>query len=139
MEVLLQLRAEWTHEGGTWALPGGAINLIDGRTESAEEAAKREALEEAGIESSQIIYRSEIPTTDHGTWTYTTVIASTDGDAGAHVANAESVEVSWFAIDDEYDFPNRDLDTKRLHSGLRKSWSVLRLEVLRLKVLDSLA
>ena len=23
-QVLLQLRAEWTHGGGTWALPGGA-------------------------------------------------------------------------------------------------------------------
>jgi 8-oxo-dGTP pyrophosphatase MutT (NUDIX family) len=37
--VLLQLRAEWTHGGGTWALPGGALDSH----EDSIAAAKREA------------------------------------------------------------------------------------------------
>lgn len=124
-EVLLQLRAAWTHEGGTWALPGGAINLIEGRRESAEEAATREAREEAGIDSSQItVVGSEI-TTDHGTWTYTTVIARTDGDADAHIANAESVALDWVPLD--------EVDARPLHSGFMAAWPVLRQ-----KILDSL-
>ena len=28
--VLLQLRAAWTHGGGTWALPGGALDSLQG-------------------------------------------------------------------------------------------------------------
>ena len=38
--VLLQLRAAWTHGGGTWALPGGALDSH----EDSIAAAKREAL-----------------------------------------------------------------------------------------------
>src|SRR4029079_4720976 len=43
--VLLQLRAEWSHFGGTWGLPGGARKL----DEPAVDAAIREADEEAGV------------------------------------------------------------------------------------------
>jgi ADP-ribose pyrophosphatase YjhB (NUDIX family) len=124
--VLLQLRAEWTHEGGTWALPGGAINLVEGRRESAEEAATREAWEEAGIDSSQITVVGSEVTTDHGTWTYTTVVARTEGDAGAHIANAESKALDWVPID--------VVDQRPLHSGFAAAWPVLRQ-----KILDSLA
>ena len=41
--VLLQLRAAWTHGGGTWALPGGALDSH----EDSVTAAGREAAEEA--------------------------------------------------------------------------------------------
>jgi 8-oxo-dGTP pyrophosphatase MutT (NUDIX family) len=44
--VLLQLRAAWTHGGGTWAIPGGALDSH----EDSIEAAIREAYEEAGID-----------------------------------------------------------------------------------------
>src|SRR6187402_2918481 len=43
--VLLQLRVEWSHFGGTWGLPGGARK----QDEPAVEAAIREADEEAGV------------------------------------------------------------------------------------------
>ena len=36
--VLLQYRAPWSHQGGTWALPGGARD----RHETVEEAAVRD-------------------------------------------------------------------------------------------------
>ena len=44
--VLLQLRAGWTHGGGTWALPGGALDSH----EDSVMAAAREAYEETGID-----------------------------------------------------------------------------------------
>lgn len=47
-QVLLQLRAPWSHSGGTWAIPGGAI----GWRESALSGALREFCEETGIELS---------------------------------------------------------------------------------------
>ena len=43
--VLLQLRVEWSHFGGTWGLPGGARKA----GETPEEAAIREADEEASV------------------------------------------------------------------------------------------
>lgn len=47
IQVLLQLRAPWSHSGGTWAIPGGAI----GWSESALSGAIREFCEETGIEA----------------------------------------------------------------------------------------
>ena len=44
--VLLQLRAAWTHGGGTWAIPGGALDSH----EEPIAAAVREAWEEVGID-----------------------------------------------------------------------------------------
>src|ERR1700733_1190617 len=43
--VLLQHRAVWSHQGGTWALPGGARDSH----ETPEQTAVREAHEEAGL------------------------------------------------------------------------------------------
>ena len=51
--VLLQLRAAWTHGGGTWALPGGALDSH----EDSVTAAGREAAEEAGINSDDYLVR----------------------------------------------------------------------------------
>ena len=45
-QVLLQLRAGWTHQGGSWGLVGGARDSH----ESLAEAALREAAEESGID-----------------------------------------------------------------------------------------
>ena len=122
-KVLLQLRAEWTHGGGTWALPGGAI---DSHEESAA-AAAREASEEAGVDASRmevrLTHRASCANDD---WFYDTVIAHCDDDAGAHVANAESVELEWVAID--------EVDQRPLHGGFAAAWPVLRP-----KILDSLA
>src|SRR3978361_1421771 len=44
-EVLLQLRVEWSHHGGTWGTPGGALHP----KESAADGALREAGEELGL------------------------------------------------------------------------------------------
>lgn len=74
--VLLQHRAPWSHQGGTWALPGGARDSH----ETPEQAAVREAHEEAGLPAEQLTVRTTVVTAEvagiGGTqWTYTTVIA----------------------------------------------------------------
>lgn len=110
--VLLQLRAAWTHGGGTWALPGGALDSH----EDSVLAAAREAYEEAGIDPEHLEFKA-IFSDDHGNWRYDTVIAHTNSDAGAHEANAESDDLQWVPVDSVGDFD--------LHPGLRKSWPTL--------------
>ena len=114
--ALLQLRAGWTHGGGTWALPGGALDSH----EDSVTAASREAAEEAGIKSSEFVVKA-VFSDDHGPWRYDTVIAHSSGDAGAFAANAESEDLRWVQIDDVTTFP--------LHAGLAAAWPALRDKV----------
>src|SRR6201995_1732091 len=88
--VLLQHRAPWSHQGGTWGLPGGARDSH----ETPEQAAVREAHEEDGVPSAQLSGRAaEITATASGTqWTYTTVIADASELLPA-VPNHESAEM----------------------------------------------
>ena len=74
--VLLQLRAEWSHHGGTWGLPGGARKP----DESAEVAAIREADEEASVppDAVEVI---DILVNDLGYWSYSTVVARASSDS----------------------------------------------------------
>ena len=58
--VLLQHRAPWSHQGGTWGLPGGARDSH----ETAEQAAVREAHEEAGLPGEQLSVRATVITAD---------------------------------------------------------------------------
>lgn len=111
--VLLQLRAAWTHDGGTWALPGGALDSHeDHRT-----AALREAWEEAGIAADRVEV-TDVYVDDHGAWSYATVIAVAADGAAATATNAESVALRWVAID--------DVEHYALHRGLAASWPALR-------------
>ncbi len=96
-EVVLQHRALWSDQGGTWGVPGGA--LAPG--ESAVDGALRESLEEASIppESVHVIGTHVL---DHGPWSYTTVVG--DVVPGAVVVPAasdpESLEVRWVRLDE---------------------------------------
>jgi 8-oxo-dGTP pyrophosphatase MutT (NUDIX family) len=110
---LLQLRAEWTHGGGTWALPGGAKDSH----EDSVTAALREAHEEMGIEVAALTVK-HIFSDDHGPWRYDTVIAHTMSDAGAHIANPESTATKWSSIE--------EVETLNLHPGLKQSWAALK-------------
>jgi 8-oxo-dGTP pyrophosphatase MutT (NUDIX family) len=111
--AMLQHRAEWTHEGGTWALPGGARDSH----EDPVATALREAREEAGVEASAVAplgwWRD-----DHGGWSYTTVVARARGRISPHAANAESTAVRWWAIG--------EIDSLPLHRGLAGAWPQLR-------------
>ena len=116
--VLLQHRAVWSHQGGTWGLPGGARDSH----ESPEETAVREAHEEAGLLVERLAVRATVVTAQvsgvGGThWSYTTVVA--DADEMLHtVPNRESAEMRWVAEDEVADLP--------LHPGFAASWQRLR-------------
>lgn len=111
--VLLQHRAPWSHQGGTWALPGGARDSH----ETAEQAAVREAHEEAGLVVDQLTVRTTVVTAEVVGWTYTTVIA----DAATQLTttpNRESSELRWVAEHEVSGLP--------LHPGFAASWERLR-------------
>lgn len=91
-EVVLQHRAEWSDHGGTWGVPGGA--LAPG--ESAVDGALREAAEEAGIDPERLEVRST-HVLDHGTWSYTTVVAHATGPQHPRPTDPESLEIAWVA------------------------------------------
>ncbi len=110
--VLLQLRASWVHGGGTWALPGGALDSH----EDPVSAAAREANEEAGIDPELLDFKI-VFTDNHGNWQYHTVIAHTDGNIGEFEANAESEDLQWVPLDNVGGF--------NLHPGLRATWPQL--------------
>lgn len=69
-ELLLQHRAWWSHHGGTWGTPGGALHA----GEAAREGALREVREELGLLLSDLVL-GEPSVDDHGGWSYTTVLA----------------------------------------------------------------
>ncbi len=108
-ELLLQLRAAWTHQGGSWGLPGGARDSH----ETAVTAALREAREEAGVESSALDVVGERLGVDHGDWSYTYVIGLAR--PGVRLAgNDESDELRWVAP--------VDVAALALHPGLASAW-----------------
>ncbi|PJM73970.1 septum formation protein Maf [Bifidobacterium primatium] len=96
-DVLMQHRALWSAEGGTWGIPGGAI--ADG--ESPLEGALRESFEEANIRPENItVVGSYLE--DHGPWGYTTVFAfEKPGHTVEPRANDdESLEIAWVPFDE---------------------------------------
>ncbi len=115
--VLLQHRAAWSHQGGTWALPGGARDSH----ESTTHAAVREAHEEAGIDESSVRVRGDVVTmrAESG-WTYTTVVADVESPLET-VANGESTELRWVR--------ENDVESLPLHPGFHSSWPSLRTSV----------
>ena len=121
--ALLQLRASWTHGGGTWALPGGARDSH----EDIRDAALREAQEEVGIDPTRVTV-VHIFGDDHGNWRYDTVIATCTDDAGAYAANHESSNVEWVPLD--------VVDTYDLHPGLAAHWTTL-AEIVRREVFSA--
>ncbi|MGH8822947.1 MAG: NUDIX domain-containing protein [Jiangellaceae bacterium] len=120
--VLLQHRAAWSHEGGTWALPGGARSS----QETALQTALREAAEEAAVDPNAVTPRHAW-VDDHGPWSYTTVVAHATGQVHPRAADRESVEVRWVSLDEVADRP--------LHPAFASAWPALRDEATRRLVL----
>lgn len=109
--ILLQHRADWSHFGGTWGIPGGARK----EGETAEQAALREANEEAGVPLDAVrVFGTEV--LDLGYWSYTTVLALADPFEPV-IADAESEDLQWVDLDTVPGYP--------LHPGLNRSWEKL--------------
>ena len=124
--VLLQHRVSWSHFGGTWGLPGGALH----EGESAIVGAIREAQEEAGVPDGAV--RSRFTSVlDLGIWSYTTVVADVQVPFDPVISDPESVALEWVPVDEVADRP--------LHPGFGAAWPALRtlLEVRPAVVVDA--
>ena len=110
--VLLQLRVGWSHFGGTWGLPGGALK----EGESADVGALREAHEEAGVppELLRVLFTSVL---DLGFWSYTTVVAEALEQFEPIIGDAESDALRWV--------PVADVAGLELHPGFAAAWPEL--------------
>jgi 8-oxo-dGTP pyrophosphatase MutT (NUDIX family) len=107
--VLLQHRAAWTHEGDTWAVPGGARDSH----EQPITAALREAAEETSLDLNAIVPVTEW-VDDHGGWSYTTIVARTEPGLEVTHTNLESAAIRWWPID--------EVAGLRLHYGFAATW-----------------
>lgn len=118
--VLLQHRAVWSAQGGTWGIPGGALD----ESETPKQGAIRECWEETGVpgpngEGITVIGEYRV---DKDGWAYTTVITQVTQRLEANVADAESIELRWVPLDEVAGY--------ELHPGFAAAWPEL-LQVLR--------
>ena len=112
-QVLLQHRALWSHEGGTWGIPGGALRP----GEDPVAGALREAVEEAAVDPGALAVHGTW-VLDHGAWRYTTVLARTTGPQHPHPADDESLAVDWVDL--------AAVTHRPLIPALASAWPVLR-------------
>jgi len=111
--VLLQRRALWAHQGGTWALPGGAMDS----EETPAEAALREADEEVMLDPKLVVPRG-MYSDEHGGWAYHTVLAQAAEPVRVVSDSYESDEAVWLAA--------AEVGLLDLHPGFASTWPVLR-------------
>jgi 8-oxo-dGTP diphosphatase len=111
--VLLQHRAAWTADGGTWGIPGGARDSH----EDAVAAALREAHEETELPATAVAVGADPLVDDHGGWSYTTVLSELVAPVEL-VAEAESEALAWVPLD--------EVELRLLHPGFAVTWPVLR-------------
>ncbi|MFJ4225905.1 NUDIX domain-containing protein [Microbacterium sp. NPDC089695] len=111
--ILLQHRVAWSHFGGTWGLPGGALH----EDETAIVGAVREAQEEAGVPDGSVRPRFT-SVLDLGIWSYTTVIADVVMPFEPVISDPESVALEWVPFD--------EVDARPLHPGFGRAWPALR-------------
>ena len=112
----LARRSMHCHQGGTWALPGGALNS----DEDPLAGALREFNEEVGpvMPAFQL---SDVHEDDHGGWSYWTVIVDVD-------QRFEPPALLSWETDDARWFPSGDLHGVELFPALRAT--LLRLGIL---------
>lgn len=111
--VVLQHRALWSHQGGTWGVPGGAADS----GETPVQAALRETVEEAGIPPATVRPYGLL-VDDHGGWAYRTVVGLPIGPVHPAATGGESEDVRWVDADAVAALP--------LHPGFAAAWPALR-------------
>jgi 8-oxo-dGTP diphosphatase len=120
--VLMQHRAGWSHEGGTWSLPGGAMDSEETPTETA----LREADEECGVDPKLVVPRG-LFSDEHGGWVYHTVLAQARDAFKVYADAYESDDAAWL--------PAGEVDQLKLHPGFAAYWPLLRQALLPLTVI----
>ncbi|MGD9798415.1 MAG: NUDIX domain-containing protein [Acidimicrobiia bacterium] len=84
-------RSHWTHQGGTWAVPGGALD----EGETPLEGALREFGEEIGLLPDRYEL-AEVFVDDHGGWSYTTLVVDVPEPFPLPVSlHWETADVAW--------------------------------------------
>jgi 8-oxo-dGTP diphosphatase len=106
----MQLRAEWTHGGRVWGIPGGARDSH----ETPIESALREMFEELDIHPDLVEVVHDNMWADHEDWSYHTVIAVTSTDFSFQV-NDEAELAEWIEFTKV-----SELD---LHPGFASNWN----------------
>ncbi|TPV53183.1 NUDIX hydrolase [Pseudarthrobacter phenanthrenivorans] len=111
--VLLQHRAVWSHNGGTWGLPGGALH----EGEEPVTGALREAYEEAAVPAGkvEVLFTSLL---DLGYWSYTTVVVLVKQPFDPVISDPESLELRWVQLP--------EVTGLELHPGFGTAWPALR-------------
>ena len=110
--VLLQRRNWWGHHGGTWGLPGGAVDSH----ETAIAAALREAAEECAAPAGAVRVEGVFHD-DHAGWSYDTVLALADAEFEVYPASEETLEAIWV--------PVPEVTSLDLHPGFAAHWDTL--------------
>ncbi|MBP1231606.1 8-oxo-dGTP pyrophosphatase MutT (NUDIX family) [Arthrobacter sp. PvP102] len=110
--ILLQHRATWSHHGGTWGLPGGALH----QGEDAITGALREAHEEAAVppDNVRVLFTSVF---DVGYWSYTTVAVRVVESFEPAINDPESIELKWV--------PAGSVEDRELHPAFASAWPEL--------------
>lgn len=119
LQVLLQLRAGWTHSGGTWGLPGGAI----ASGEDALQGALRECEEETGLPGHLLVPGGQ-HVQQHPDWAYTTVVARAPSDPAWDYlppVDGESDALEWVSVDAD----RRPPSDRKLLPALEAAWEGL--------------
>lgn len=111
--VLLQLRSVFSHEGGTWSCPGGALDA----GEPAVVGALREAAEEIGPLPPGGNVLGEFVFAPALEWSYTTVVIEVGQPFGIPL-NFETEAIDWV--------PVADVDERPLHPGFAAAWPHVR-------------
>ena len=111
--VMLQLRSGWSHEGGTWSCPGGALEI----GEDPLAGALREASEEVGVPAGSGRVLGQYVFDPAPEWSYTTVVVEVDGPFGLAM-NFETEAVEWV--------PVGEVDARPLHPGFAAAWPHVR-------------
>jgi 8-oxo-dGTP diphosphatase len=111
--VVLQHRALWSHQGGTWGVPGGARDS----DESVIAGALRETSEEASIPPAAVRPYGQL-VDDHGGWSYDTVLGVPAVPVHPEPIGGESEDVRWVDV--------ADVDALPLHPGFAAAWPALR-------------
>lgn len=114
--ILLQHRVEWSAEGGTWGIPGGALD----KGEEVVAGAIRESHEETGVPGLDGAGLTVLDThvVSFGVWSYTTVIARAEREFVPRINDVESLELRWVPLPEVTDYP--------LHPGFAAAWETLR-------------
>jgi 8-oxo-dGTP diphosphatase len=113
---LLQKRSSWVQDGGTYSIPGGAVDVHNGVPETPMEAALREGREELGRELPEGTTHAETRSVTFGQapndWSYHTVVMDSperfgegEGMQGVHDTRSESGGLTWVTPEEMADLP----------------------------------